>query len=381
MTRYRVALNVVLTVVVVVVTLLPALSGHVRPWWAYPLAVAASVPVFWRERAPLRVGLVVGGATTGLALAGTPPLLPLGALVAVYTIAALGSLAARLVGVAGTALGVTLSLVPPGDDAELLRYLAVAYVAAFALGTGARARRVQVTALRERTQRLEQEQRAAVLRERTRIARDLHDILTHSVGIMVVQAEAGPILVRDDPDRADAAFAAIATTGRDAVVQLRRAVGALRESSDESFDPPGLAALPALVAQARAAGLDVALHRTGQDVDPPADVAVAVYRIVQEALTNVVRHARARSVRIALHGTADELTIEVADDGRGRRGETGGRGRPGEADGRGRPGETGGEAAGHGLVGMRERALACGGTLETGTSDAGGFVVRAVLPR
>src|ERR1700755_1668043 len=115
MTRHRTTLNVVITVIVVVVTLLPALGGHLRPWWAYPLDLAASVPVFWRERAPMTVGIVVGVATTVLAVAGPPPLLPLGALVAVYTIAALSSLPARLVGVGGTALGVALSLISPGN--------------------------------------------------------------------------------------------------------------------------------------------------------------------------------------------------------------------------------------------------------------------------
>jgi signal transduction histidine kinase len=178
--------------------------------------------------------------------------------------------------------------------------------------------------------------------------------------VMVVQAEAGPLLVRRDPDRADAAFAAIATTGRDAVVQLRRAVGSLREPADGPLDQPGLAQLPALVDRVRTTGLDARLAVSGTPVTPPADVGVAAYRIVQEALTNVVRHAHARSVRVGLSYAGQALTVSVTDDGRG---ET-------------RPG-----TPGYGIVGMRERAQACGGTLRTGAGAGGrGFSVSATLP-
>jgi signal transduction histidine kinase len=254
-----------------------------------------------------------------------------------------------------TAAGLVFSLFYPRPDVEVLRYLAVAYVFAYALGTGTRARRTQALALAGRGE-------AAVLRERTRIARDLHDILTHAVGVMVVQAEAGPLLVRRDPDRADAAFAAIAATGRDAVEQLRRAVGSLREPADGPLDQPGLTQLPALVDRVRATGLDARLAVTGAPVTPPADVGVAAYRIVQEALTNVVRHAQARSVKVGLEYAARTLTVSVIDDGRGAAG----------------PGRT---APGFGIVGMRERAQACGGTLHTGAgSDGRGFRVSATLP-
>ncbi|MEU8410903.1 sensor histidine kinase [Micromonospora sp. NPDC048842] len=365
MKRY---VNLAVTVAAVAATVLPALAGGPRAWWVLPLAVASSVPVLWRDRALLRVALVVGVATTVSASLGAPPLLPVGPLVCLYTFAARASLPIRLLGIALTAAGLLVSLLYPRPDVEVLRYLSVAYLFAYALGTSTRARRTQAAALAERDRRIAGERAAAVLRERTRIARDLHDILTHAVGVMIVQAEAGPLLVRHQPDRADATFATIAATGRDAVVQLRRAVGSLYEPADQPLDQPGLDHLPVLVERVRAAGLDAVLTVSpfGGAVEPtlapPSDVGVAAYRIVQESLTNVVRHAGARSVRVRLDHTAHSLTVSVTDDGRGHR-----------AAETGRPG--------YGIVGMRERAHACGGTLHTSPAcDGHGFTVTATLP-
>jgi signal transduction histidine kinase len=353
--------NLAVTVAAVAATVPPALIGGPHAWWVLPLAVASSVPVLWRERALVPVALVVGAATTVSAALGAPPLLPVGPLVCLYTFAAHAALPIRLLGTAVTAAGLLFSVLYPRPDLEVLRYLAVAYVFAYALGTSTRARRTEAVALAERVRRVAGERQAAVLRERTRIARDLHDIVTHAVGIMIVQAEAGSLLVRTDPDRADAAFAAIAGTGRDAVGQLRRAVGGLREPADRPLDQPGLAQLPALVDQMPAAGLDAALTVSGTPFAPAADVGVAAYRIVQEALTNVVRHARARSVRVRLDYAEEFLTVSVTDDGQA--------------------GPPAPDAPGYGIVGMRERAQACGGTLHTGPAGAGGgFTVSATLP-
>jgi len=354
--------NLAITAATVAATVLPALVGGPRAWWVLPLAVASSVPVLWRERALIPSALVVGTATTLSASLGAPPLLPVGPLVCLYTFAARASLPTRLLGTAVTAAGLLFSALYPRPDLEVLRYLAVAYAFAYALGTSARARRTQAIALAERVRRVAGEREAAVLRERTRIARDLHDILTHAVGIMVVQAEAGPLLTRTNPDRADAAFAAIAATGRDAVVQLRRAVGGLREPADRPLDQPGLAQLPALVERMRAAGLDAVLTVSGTPFAPPADVGVAAYRIVQEAMTNVVRHAHARTAHVLLDYAAESLTVSVTDDGQGAA--------PGDPP-----------APGYGIVGMRERAQACGGVLHTGPASGGrGFTVTATLP-
>lgn len=355
--------NLAVTVAAVAATVLPALTGGTHAWWVLPLAVASSVPVLWRDRALIRVAVVVGVATTVSASLGAPPLLPVGPLVCLYTFAARASPPIRLLGVALTAAGLLVSLLYPRPDVEVLRYLSVAYLFSYALGTSTRARRAQAVVLAERDRRIAGEHAAAVLRERTRIARDLHDILTHAVGVMIVQAEAGPLLVRHQPDRADAAFAAIAATGRDAVVQLRRAVGSLHEPADQPLDQPGLDHLPVLVDRVRAAGLDTVLEvNSDPPLAAPTDVGVAAYRIVQESLTNVVRHAGARSVRVRLDHTGNSLTVSVTDDGRGER-----------ASDAGPPG--------YGIVGMRERAHACGGTLRTGpSSDGHGFTVTATLP-
>jgi signal transduction histidine kinase len=315
--------------VVVVASVVPvALTAS---WGAIVLAVAASVPIVWVRRSPLLVGLVVGVATTALAIFYVDPLIPAGALVAVYFIAALSPPLWRLVTVFVAAVGVTVSLVIPGDDdLNTYRYLAVAYVAAYALGTNTRAQRAQAA--------------AAAASERTRIAREMHDVITHSVGMMVVQAEAGPLVVHSDPDRAIAAFEAIAATGRGAVGQLREVVQALRS--------PGIASLGELVTGV--ASLEV----TGSPKPVSSEVDTTVYRIVQESLTNAMRHASARTIQVRLQWQDRTLGVDVVDDGRG---------------------SSGGQ--GFGLLGMRERVAACGGTLRVGPGPGGvGFAVRASLP-
>nr|WP_042184170.1 histidine kinase [Kibdelosporangium sp. MJ126-NF4]CEL16122.1 Putative two-component system sensor kinase [Kibdelosporangium sp. MJ126-NF4]CTQ94048.1 Putative two-component system sensor kinase [Kibdelosporangium sp. MJ126-NF4] len=322
-------MRLLLTAVVMVSTVVPVvfMSG----WEAVVLAVLASAPVYWVLREPLLVGLVVGLATTVMAAFFVAPLVPAGPLVAIYVIAASSPPMWRLVCVAVAVVGVTVSLVIPGDDdLNTYRYLAIAYVAAYALGTNTRARRAQAA--------------AAAARERTRIAREMHDVITHSVGMMVVQAEAGPLVVRSDPDRAIGAFEAIASTGRGAVAQLREVVHALRS--------PGVAELPSLVTGV--ASLEV----VGEPRPLSSEVDGAVYRIVQESLTNAMRHASASRIQVRIRWQERTVGVDVVDDGRG---------------------PSGGQ--GFGLLGMRERVASCGGTLRTGPGPGGtGFAVHATLP-
>ncbi|MFL6266593.1 MAG: sensor histidine kinase, partial [Actinomycetes bacterium] len=213
-------------------------------------------------------------------------------------------------------------------------------------------------ALEERAAQLERERvtaaERAAERERARIARDMHDVLAHSVSLMVVQAEAGPV-VRDDPDRTEAAFDAISAAGRDALAQLRRILGVLADGAERAAVPT-LDDVPALVA---GVGERASLVTTGRARPVPTDVGTAAYRIVQEALTNVVRHAGPATARVAVRYAPGQVAVEVVDDGRGANDQGGG---------------------GHGIAGMRERAALYGGTLEAGPLPGGGFRVAASLP-
>jgi len=200
---------------------------------------------------------------------------------------------------------------------------------------------------------------AAVADERARIARELHDVVAHAVSVMVVQAGAAE-QVADEPARVRAALGAIRTTGTDALAEMRRLVGILR-AADEDADlqpQPGLDTVGLLADQARAGGLAVDVQVEGDPRRLPTGLDLTAYRIVQEALTNVRRHAEATRVELVLRYLEDAVEIEVRDDGRG----------------------SAQIGPGHGVVGMRERAALYGGRLETITSARGGFTVRAWLP-
>jgi len=205
---------------------------------------------------------------------------------------------------------------------------------------------------------------AAVLAERTRIARELHDIVAHSVSMIVVQAGAAALIVEDDPPAVRTALATIRSTGTDALGEMRRLVTVLRESDEpHTLAPqPGLAGLSTLIEDARSHGLEAGLAVAGKPRDLPAGVDLAAYRIVQEALTNVRRHATASHVQVQLSYHPECVGIEITDDGVGAGASASTRG------------------GGHGLIGMRERAALYGGQLETGTAHGCGFTVRATLP-
>jgi signal transduction histidine kinase len=201
----------------------------------------------------------------------------------------------------------------------------------------------------------------AVLEERTRIARELHDIVAHAMSVMVVQAGAAEQVVDDDPEHAREALRQIRSTGTGALAEMRRLVSVLREPGETgSLSPqPGLGALQALVEEVRAAGLPITLEIEGEPRELPAGLDLTAYRIVQEALTNVRRHAaQATAVTVVVAFEVDNLRIDVRDDG------------PGAASTEG----------GHGLVGMRERAQLYGGRLIAATLPGRGFQVTAELP-
>src|SRR5689334_20082674 len=231
----------------------------------------ASVPLMWRHKAPIVDALLTGIGTTVLAVSNALPDLRYGQLVATYTFAELSAPLWRLAAVLTTIAGIVISLGFSGEGPQTFGYTGLAFVTAYALGAGVRARRTEIALLEERTKRLSEAQLAAAAQERARIARDMHDVVAHSVSLMVVQAEGGASVVQANPDRALAAFEAVAETGREALVQLRHTLGVLRESP--SFAAPvaapvsvpiqGLEAIEALLGRARRTGLDVSLTQDG----------------------------------------------------------------------------------------------------------------------
>ncbi len=232
-------------------------------------------------------------------------------------------------------------------------------------GWAFRRRRTQAVRLEDRAARLEREReeraRVAVAEERARISRELHDVVAHSVSVIVVQAQAAQRLIEGEKHDAQRALGSIETSGRQALVELRRMLGILRHAGEEpALTPqPGLRQLNALVEQFRESGLPAELSIEGEAKSLPPGVDLSAYRIVQEALTNTLKHAGPARARVAVRYRDDKIELEVIDDGTGT-------------------GEGGG--AGHGLIGMRERAALYGGTLESGKREAGGYFVRARLP-
>lgn len=335
----------------------------------FALGLGTVVPLIWRRRAPFLCACAISFFTPAMAVYHRPPPdVCYGGLVALYTVAALSSPLKRRVMLVGWLTGgtVTMAFKEHAEPYEYPFHL-LSLISAYALGSFARVQRAYTQALEDRARRLERERAIetarAVSRERATIARDMHDILAHAVSLMVVQAEAGPVVVRSDPDRAVGVFDAIAGAGRDAMVQLRRILGVLRESSAPGggrVPQPTLAALVELASLVEQAGLRVELTVEGEPRPAlPPDVEVAAYRIVQEALTNCVKHAGATRATVQVWSDAGELRVVVADDGSGA------------------PAT---EVPGHGLIGIHERAAACGGTAETGNGPAGGFRVAARLP-
>ncbi|MFF2745152.1 sensor histidine kinase [Kitasatospora sp. NPDC058048] len=343
----------------------------VRPWWIHLLAVATALPLPWRRLRPLTVLVLATAPSLVISVVAhsANPQVPLSGVVALYTVAERSSERVRWSVLAVVVVGNVLGTHSPNGALFSL----VTSVGTFVFGSLVRAQRqlarVQAERAREAGERAASDAARAVAEERARIAREMHDILAHAVSLMVIQAEAGPVVVRSDPDRAVRAFDTIADAGRDAMVQLRRVLGVLKdpEAGRQLAPQPRLAELAAVADRVRAAGLRVDLELPGQEGPLPADVETAAYRIVQEALTNTVKHAGADRVAVRVRRTGDVLEVVVSDNGRGVP----------AAAGRAVVGWSGGR----GLVGIRERAAACGGRAEAGPGPEGrGFLVRARLP-
>ena len=295
------------------------------------------------------------GSYAALLCCDSDRLFPYAGLIAMGSLAAARPLHYSLPALAAL-LGVTalnyISGIHPADDVSF----AMAFpVVAWALGEARRHRRRAIV----------EASRRAVGEEQARIARELHDVIAHSVSVIVVQAAAADDVFSERPDQARAALRSIEATGREALVELRRLLVAVQPDEDgEPAQPqPGLDRLVELAEPLRAAGLEVAVRHEGTEANGPlpAGVDLSAYRIVQEALTNTLRHAGASRAEITVRAADGMLELDVLDDGRG-------------AVGRGSGG------AGRGIAGMRERAAMLGGTLDAGPLPDGGFRVHARLP-
>jgi signal transduction histidine kinase len=351
-------------------TVLPFDPGSPEAWAAYLLVLAHTLPIAVRRRWPLAVlawGLATGVAFAALGLNLVS--LTFAVLVYLYTVAAHRPRVDSLAGLAATeALLVLVWLARPGaiGDGGTLVLDGLIMAAGWWLGDGARRRQEAVASARQRAAELEEAReelaRRAVTEERLRIARELHDVVAHSMSIIAVQSGVGVHVLDSQPEEARKALAAVEATSRQALVEMRRLLGVLRQEAEPrgSLAPaPGLAEVEALAAEVARAGVRVEVHIEGTPCELPAGLDLSAYRIVQEALTNVVRHAGPATARVAVRYSPGQVALEVVDDGRG----------PGAED-----------RGGHGLAGMRERAALYGGTLEAGPVPGGGFRVAATLP-
>lgn len=338
-----------------------------------PIAAVMAIALAWRRQYPLPVAAIVVGGAAALLLGFRSPsqadAVAFSVLLASYAVGAHSDLRRALAGlVLTTATIATVCAVKTPTDI----FFPVVFFGAVPWAVGrvirnqtALARELTEKAEREQIAREEEEARATAM-ERSRVARELHDVLAHNLSLMVIQASAARRIAGHDPTAAREAAALISRTGREALSELRYVFGPVRKEDGDALGAtsPGLANLGQLISRAHRAGVPVELRVEGQpfELSPGADMAA--YRVVQEALTNVLKHAHgSRATVIVRYGTHD-VEVEVDDDGRP------------PAGGNGRA-EAGG---GHGLIGMRERVALYGGRLEVGERREGGFTVHAWLP-
>jgi signal transduction histidine kinase len=333
------------------------------------LVLGASVPYLFLRRAPLPVLVVTATSVAAITWIGynegSTPIYLYGAAIAVGA-----SRDQRKVIAGAVYLFVVLTaLVLFGDanfDGGTYAVNLAIFAAMLMIGFTIRSRRERIDALEERAEAVareqEEESRRAVTDERLRIARELHDVVAHSMGVIAVQAGVGEHVLDDDPAEAKRALQAISGVSRSALAEIRRMLGALREDGDStSYAPaPGLDELERLTKELDGAGVPVDVAFTGARVELPRGVDLTAYRIVQEALTNVLKHAGPARASVLVGYEPHQVRLEITDDGRGVNGRASG--------------------GGHGLVGMHERVAVYGGTLQTGPQAGGGFKVVACLP-
>lgn len=360
------------------------------PWWVWVFGVAVPLPMLLRRRAPFAAWLVTGSSLLLFSFVENSASdynhstdFPF--LVVCATVAYLGTTDQFAFAFPMSIVGLFLA-----SDQVLVKTIinALTIALAFTFGRLAAKQRLTSLLLAERVRETEQAAGAraaeAAAQERNRIARDMHDILAHAVSLIVVQAEAGGAVARTSPDKAVRAFDAIGDTGRDTLAQLRRMLGVLREDDAVTLAPqPTIAALPGLIDSVRSAEIDVSMESRGATRPLPPDAEIAVFRTVQESLTNVVKHARASRARVELDWGEDMLAVRIADDGIGprvpvprSRGE-----HARERDGAHVHPASPAPAPGRGLIGIHERISSCGGSVASGPGpDGRGFLLTATVP-
>jgi len=345
-----------------------------RPWlWALDIALAA--PLIWRRRDPVAVFAVLAAAALVQWVLGVRLTDDVALLVALYTVAAYESRRNAIGAAAVLEVGVVLAafrFAPARGVLASFVFLSGLVAAAFFIGTTVQTRRAYLAALVDRAARAERERdqqaRLAATAERARLAREMHDVVAHSLTVVVTLAEAAAVASDTDPPAAKATMGEVATTGRAALTEMRRLLGVLRaepgngpEGGTAGLAPvPGLDRLDELIGGARSAALPVRLTVSGRSRPLPPTLDATAYRVVQEALTNVLKHAAGPSrVDVVVRWAAGEVTLAVIDDGR-----------PNSVP----------VTAGHGLQGMRERLSLFGGELTAGPATTGGWAVRVRLP-
>jgi signal transduction histidine kinase len=363
------ALGLVLAIVNVVSLL--AYRSQIHPFWlALVLVIGQGVPLIWRRKWPIAVAIVIGVARVyyDQAELGYAPF-PLGSAIALYTIFDQCGPVWLWVSAAGASTGVAVSMAAPGHPEPYQPiYQGLILLTAAIAGLLSRATRSHLAHAERRAERAEAEMdrrvREKAADERTRIARELHDVVAHHVSLMAVQSEAALSLLPEKPAKAEQSVQVISDTARAALTELRRLLGVLRSPSEQPETAPqvSLGTLGDLLGQVRQAGLCVDYQVTGTPVPLTQGVDLTAYRIVQEALTNTIRHSQASRAEVSLRYENGYVTVRVTDSGQRN----------------GAPPHSG-SGAGLGLAGITERVASCGGNLSVGPVP-GGFVVEARLP-
>ncbi len=343
-----------------------------RPWLIVVFAATATLPLALRRLYPIPVLVVVVAMATVVGVGYVNGWWPFAVIVALYTVAAHCPRRTAIIagGLALLVLAVPISYRVHWSPLNWHAFALVAgryalLIAAWLLGDNIGTRRAYVRAVEERAEQLEREHEAnarrAAAEEQARIAREVHDVVAHNLSVIIVQATAGERVFADDPADAETALRTIGRTARTALDELRLVLGRIGEQEHDLAPQPTLQRLDILLEQVRAAGLAVDLEVKGERVELAPGLELSAYRIVQEALTNTLRHADAPHANVSLEFGAETLTVEVTDDGHASA-------------------EVNGNDQGRGLIGMRERAAAYGGDVEVGRNGSGGFRVAVKLP-